>query len=108
MDGPASFTAGELHFPVDRPVLAELSSKDVIHSFFLPTMRVKQDAIPGMRIPVWFEAKDTGTYEVACAQLCGNNHYSMRALMVIEKDDAAFEAWLDSQKPEVFDESEFD
>lgn len=106
--GDDDITAGELHFPVDRPVLAELSSKDVIHSFFLPTMRVKQDAIPGMRIPVWFEAKATGTYEVACAQLCGNNHYSMRALMVIEKDDAAFEAWLDSQKPEVFDESEFD
>jgi len=106
--GADDIQAGELHFPVNRPVIAELSSKDVIHSFFLPTMRVKQDVIPGMRIPVWFEAKDTGTYEVACAQLCGNNHYSMRALMVIEESDATFAAWLESRKPAEFDEDELD
>ncbi len=93
----------ELHIPVGRPVICEISSKDVIHSFFLPVMRVKQDAIPGMRIPVWFQAAKTGTYEVACAQLCGNNHYSMRALMYIQ-EEKAFESWLaeKSKPPEEF------
>ncbi len=83
----------ELHIPVNQPVICDISSKDVIHSFFLPVMRVKQDALPGMRIPVWFEAVQTGTYEVACAQLCGNNHYSMRALMYIQPA-TDLEAWL--------------
>ena len=106
--GADDITAGELHFPVGRTVVAELTSKDVIHSFFLPVMRVKQDVIPGMRIPVWFKARKTGTYEVACAQLCGNNHYSMRALMIIEPDEQAFETWLRSRQPEEFDEEAFD
>ncbi|MGB0715561.1 MAG: cytochrome c oxidase subunit II [Phycisphaerae bacterium] len=98
----------ELHFPKMRPVICDISSKDVIHSFWLPVLRVKQDAIPGMTIPVWFEAKETGNYEVACAQLCGNNHYSMRALMTIHADDAEYEQWLADQAPEEFDEDEFD
>ncbi len=104
-DGADDIYSGELHIPVGRPVICEISSKDVIHSFFLPVMRVKQDAIPGMRIPVWFEAAKTGTYEVACAQLCGNNHYSMRALMVIQEPEA-FEKWLveSSKPPEEFED----
>lgn len=98
----------ELHFPVDRPVICEITSKDVIHSFSLPVMRVKQDAIPGMRIPVWFEAKKTGNYEVACAQLCGNNHYTMKALMSIHDTEQAFTTWLESQRAEEFDEDDLD
>jgi cytochrome c oxidase subunit 2 len=98
----------ELHFPKDRPVVCRVSAKDVIHSFWLPVLRIKQDAIPGMTVPVWFEANQTGNYEVACAQLCGNNHYSMRALMTVHEDDAEFDAWLASQAPEEFDEDEFD
>ncbi|MFQ5591070.1 MAG: cytochrome c oxidase subunit II [Phycisphaerae bacterium] len=107
--GEDDIVSGVLRIPVGRPVICELSSKDVIHSFFIPVMRIKQDTIPGMRIPVWFEAKTTGTYQVACAQLCGNNHYSMKALMVIETPDE-FEAWLAAQNapPEEFDEDEFE
>jgi len=100
--------ATELHLPVNRPVICELTSKDVIHSFSLPVMRVKQDVFPGMRIPVWFTPIKAGRYEVACAQLCGNNHYSMRAEMVIE-DDASFATWLEEvSKVEEFDEDELD
>jgi len=104
-DGADDIFALEMHIPVGRPVICEISSKDVIHSFFLPVMRVKQDAIPGMRIPVWFQAAKEGTYEVACAQLCGNNHYSMRALMYIQQP-AAFEKWLveKSKPPEEFED----
>ncbi len=95
--------AMELRIPLGVPVICEISSKDVIHSFFLPVMRVKQDSIPGMRIPVWFEAVKEGTYEVACAQLCGNNHYSMRAVMYIQPTTDV-EKWLaeKSKPPEEF------
>lgn len=104
-DGADDIFSLEMHIPVDRPVICEVSSKDVIHSFSLPVMRVKQDAIPGMRIPVWFQAAKTGTYEVACAQLCGNNHYSMRALLYIQAP-AEFENWLveKSKPPEEFED----
>lgn len=101
--------ATEMHIPVDRPVIADITSKDVIHSFFVSVLRVKQDAIPGMRIPIWFEAGETGNYEISCAQLCGNNHYSMRALMVVEDQDT-YDAWYAkaAEGPEEFDEDEFD
>jgi cytochrome c oxidase subunit 2 len=92
-NGEDDIVSSELHIPVDRPVITELTAKDVIHSFFIPVMRVKQDAIPGMRIPIWFEGKKRGNYEIACAELCGNNHYSMRALMVIQSS-GEFDAWL--------------
>lgn len=97
----------EMHIPTDVPVLAELTSRDVIHSFFIPVMRIKQDTIPGMRIPVWFKPKKEGVYEIACAQLCGNNHYSMRALLHIRSQEA-YEAWLEekSAPPELFDEDD--
>lgn len=98
----------ELHFPKDKPVICEVTSKDVIHSFALPVMRVKQDVIPGMRIPVSFQATKAGNYEVACAQLCGNNHYSMRALMAIHETQQEFVDWLDTQKLQEFDEDELD
>lgn len=105
--GEDDVVSGEMHVVVNRPVICHISSKDVIHSFAVPVMRVRQDAIPGMRIPVWFEPVKKGNYEIACAQLCGNNHYSMRALMVIEEEDA-FATWLESQRPEEFDEDEFE
>ncbi len=108
---PASkddIASGELRVPVGRPVICEITSKDVIHSFFVPVLRVKQDAIPGMRIPVWFTAKEDaagGIYEVACAQLCGNNHYSMRALMYLQTQ-ADFDRWVaeKSKPPEEFED----
>ncbi len=92
-------TLNQLHIPVDMPVIVDLSSKDVIHSFTLPVMRVKQDAIPGQMIPVWFEAKSTGNFEIACAQLCGLGHYRMRGFFIVESK-ADFGKWLDGQAAE--------
>ena len=109
--GEDDVVIGQMHIPVDRRVIAEISSKDVIHSFSIPVLRVKQDVIPGMRIPVWFEVRSdaVGNYEIACAQLCGNNHYSMKALMVVHSP-ADYEAWFEkaSAPPEEFDEDELD
>ena len=83
------------HLPVNRKIVVDLTSKDVIHCFWIPVMRVKQDVIPGMKIPVWFEATETGDFQVACAQLCGNNHYTMKADLTVESQEA-FDAWLKS------------
>lgn len=92
-------TLNQLHLEVNRPVIIRLSSKDVIHSFFLPYMRVKQDATPGMEVPVHFtpvKTSGTETWEIACAQLCGLGHYRMRGqLQVHTKVD--FGTWLASQ-----------
>ena len=103
--GNDDVVSGELHLPVNKSAMCEITSKDVIHSFFIPVMRVKQDAVPGMRIPVWFHPVKTGTYEVACAQLCGNNHYSMRALLFLQTE-SDYKAWLEkkSAPAETFDE----
>ena len=84
---------GELHVPVDRPVIIELSSKDVIHNFCLPHMRIAQDAIPGAIIPMWFKPLKTGTYEVVCGQLCGLGHYSMKGTLVVDSP-ADYQVWL--------------
>ena len=89
-------TINQLHVPVDKPVIVELTSKDVIHSFSLPVMRVKQDAIPGQTVPVWFQAKQTGEFEIACAQLCGLGHYRMRGFFVVDPKDK-FDQWLTEQ-----------
>lgn len=86
-------TANELYLPVDKPVIVHLSSKDVIHSFSLPEMRVKQDAIPGLTIPVWFIPTRTGDWEIACAQLCGVGHYRMRGYLTVQSQ-ADFDAWM--------------
>lgn len=94
-------TMNQLHLEVNRPVIIRLTSKDVIHSFFLPYMRVKQDATPGMEVPVHFTPVKTSgaeTWEIACAQLCGLGHYRMRGqLQVHSKSD--FGKWMTSQEP---------
>jgi cytochrome c oxidase subunit 2 len=84
---------GELHVPVDRPVIIELSSKDVIHNFALPHMRMAQDAIPGQIIPMWFKPIKKGSYEVVCGQLCGLGHYSMKGMLVVDSPED-YQAWL--------------
>ncbi len=89
-------TINQLHIPVDTPVIADLSSKDVIHCFALPVMRVKQDVIPGQVIPIWFQAKETGNFEIACAQLCGLGHYRMRGFFTVDSKDK-FGAWLEGE-----------
>ena len=79
---------GQIHLPIDRPVIIELSSKDVIHSFGVPAMRVKRDAIPGLLAPVWFTPTMPGTFEIACSQLCGLAHNRMRGTIVVESEPA--------------------
>ncbi|MDX6404253.1 MAG: cytochrome c oxidase subunit [Blastocatellia bacterium] len=69
--------------PVNRPVELILKSKDVTHSFFVPQLRFKQDLVPGMAIPVHFTVTKTGKYELACAELCGMNHYKMKSYMLV-------------------------
>lgn len=86
----------QLHFPAGRPILVWLESEDVLHSFFIPQLRVKQDAVPGMTIPVWFEATKAGDYQIGCAELCGLGHYRMRARVVIHEPEA-YETWLGEQ-----------
>ncbi|MGI8821164.1 MAG: cytochrome c oxidase subunit II [Chthoniobacterales bacterium] len=83
----------ELHVPVNRPVIVETSSKDVIHNFALPHMRAAQDAIPGHIIPLWFTPIKTGTYEIVCGQLCGLGHYGMRGTLVVDTPED-YQAWL--------------
>jgi len=89
-------TINQLYLPVDKPVLIHLSSKDVIHSFSLPVMRVKQDAIPGMNIRVSFKPIKTGQWEIACAQLCGLGHYRMRGFLNVQSQED-YQKWLDEQ-----------
>jgi len=100
-------TINQLHLPIGRPAIIYLSSKDVIHSFSLPVMRVKQDVIPGMVIPTWFTPTKTGEYEIACAQLCGLGHYRMRGFMTIHSEED-YQAWLDEQAAEAGGDEEYD
>ena len=86
-------TINQLNLPVDRAVLVHLSSKDVIHSFGLIEMRVKQDAVPGLDIPVWFIPNRIGEYEIACSQLCGLGHFRMRGFINV-KSDAEYRKFL--------------
>ncbi|MDO8795245.1 MAG: hypothetical protein Q7J25_11560 [Vicinamibacterales bacterium] len=86
-------TINQFNMPVDKPVLVHLTSKDVIHSFGLPQMRVKQDAIPGMVHDVWFTPTAAGDWEIACSQLCGLGHYRMRGFYSV-KSAADYSAWL--------------
>lgn len=105
-------TINQLHLPVGKPALIHLSTKDVLHSLYLPEMRVKQDAVPGMVVRVWFEptvttaemrakkANDTFTYEIGCAQLCGLGHYRMKGFMTIHTQDE-YDAWMAERQEEL-------
>lgn len=93
-------TINELFFPVDTPVIADISSMDVIHSFWLPELRVKQDAVPGIPSRVWFQATKTGKYEIGCAQLCGLGHYRMRGKVEITSAED-FKTWMDERQAEI-------
>src|SRR5215472_7956882 len=76
-----------LAIPVNRPVELTLRSKDVIHSFWVPPLRFKQDLVPGMNIKVHFTATTVGKYELACAELCGQLHFKMKSYMLVLPDD---------------------
>ena len=90
-------TLNQLHLPVDKPAIIYLTSKDVIHCFSLAIMRVKQDIIPGMKMPTWFIPVKTGKSEIGCAQLCGLGHYHMRGFLTVDTQKE-FEEWLKSQE----------
>jgi cytochrome c oxidase subunit 2 len=99
-------TVNQLYLPVNRPIIVRLRSKDVIHSFGVPEFRVKQDAIPGLTIPIWFiptiTTADMRTrtgnsgfqYEIACAQLCGLGHARMRGFVTVQGAEE-FQKWMD-------------
>ena len=93
-------TVGQLRIPVEKPVIIHLTSKDVIHSFSLPVMRVKQDVIPGMTIPVWFVPTRTGDWQIACAQLCGNSHFRMKGIFKVQ-NQVDFAAWMQTKEAEL-------
>ncbi len=104
-------TLNQLYLPANKPIIVKLRSKDVIHSFNVPEFRVKQDAIPGLTIPVWFvpnvttaemrtrTGKPDFQYEIACAQLCGLGHFRMRGFVTVESPDA-FQKWMDEKVKE--------
>src|SRR3989442_3640195 len=87
-------SVGVMHVPVGKPVRVRLRSKDVIHSFFLPNFRLKQDAVPGMGIEVWFTPTRPGQYEIACAELCGLAHYRMKAALTVDESEQQFNEWF--------------
>lgn len=101
-------TVNQLHLPVGKAAIVYVSSLDVIHSFAIQEMRVKQDAIPGMSTPVWFvptvtsddmkkqKVDDKWSYEINCAQLCGLGHYRMVAYVTIDTAEQ-FQAWMDAE-----------
>ena len=86
-------TENEMRLPVGRPTRIRLRSRDVLHSFFVPQFRLKQDAVPGLTIDVWVEPTKTGPYEIACAELCGFGHYNMRGQLTV-LDEGDYRAWL--------------
>ena len=88
---------GDIHVVVNKPVLIYLSSKDVIHSLKLVAMRITQDAIPGMRIPLTFTPNKIGRYQIECAQLCGGSHAAMAGGFLVVQSQADYEAWLKSK-----------
>jgi cytochrome c oxidase subunit 2 len=92
-------TINQLYIPVGQPVVVQLSSKDVIHSFFLPNFRIKMDAVPGMVTSLYFEATRTGIYDIACAEHCGFGHYRMQGFLNVQ-EPGQFQAWLSEQAKE--------
>ncbi len=86
-----------MHVPIGKPIICQVSSMDVIHSFKVIALRVTQDAIPGMRIPCWFKVTREGRYQINCAQLCGNGHSAMSAGFLVAESQEAYDAWLASK-----------
>jgi len=95
----------EMHIPVGKPIRIQLRSEDVIHSLFLPEMRVKQDAVPGLTIPVWFESTKTGDFTIACAELCGFGHSTMYGQLTVHAQDE-YATWLEGAEQEASQEEE--
>ncbi len=100
----------ELHIPANRPVLLKIRARDVLHSVYIPHMRVKMDAVPGMPTKFWFVADKTTEqmraelgnpefkYEIACTEVCGQGHFGMKMVLVVEDEDS-YQKWLAAQQP---------
>ena len=107
----------QLYLPANKPIIVKLRSKDVIHSFGVPEFRVKQDAIPGLTIPIWFvpnvttEEMRTRTgnpefqYEIACAQLCGLGHFRMRGFVTVLSAEE-FQKWMEDEQAKLKEEGD--
>ena len=91
------FTVNQLHLPEGETAVLVIKSQDVLHGFFLPNARVKQDVVPGMKQFVWFKPLKSGQYDIVCAELCGWGHYKMKGRMTIEPR-AKFDKWLQETK----------
>ena len=83
----------DVRIPVNEEIVMQIQTQDVLHSFFLPNMRIKQDVVPGMKQHIWFEAKRIGTYDIVCAELCGWGHYKMRGRLIVQSEDD-FKEWM--------------
>ncbi|MFB2770584.1 cytochrome c oxidase subunit II [Pelatocladus sp. BLCC-F211] len=90
-------TSGELHVPIGREVKLNMTANDVIHAFWVPEFRLKQDVIPGRQTEIRFTPKTEGDYAVICAELCGPYHGAMRTQVIVEKPEA-FEKWVQEQQ----------
>jgi cytochrome c oxidase subunit 2 len=98
-DAKDDIVTGTMYLPVDREVDVSLRSVDVIHSFFIPNLRFKQDAVPGLNIHLHFRPTQIGEYEIACAELCGLGHYKMHGMVhVVSQED--FDKWLAAREAE--------
>jgi cytochrome c oxidase subunit II len=90
-------TANELHIPVNRPVVLKVTSRDVIHSFWVPNLQGKRDLIPGYTTAIWLQADRSGIFRGQCAEFCGMQHAHM-ALDVVAEPESDFNAWLDAMR----------
>jgi cytochrome c oxidase subunit 2 len=90
---------GDIHFPSGEEVLLVIKSADVLHSFFLPNLRIKQDVVPGMQQFMWFKAREDGQFDIVCAELCGWGHYKMKARATFQPR-AEFDAWINQKLKE--------
>jgi len=91
-DAKDDIVSASLKVPVGKPILLKMNSYDVIHNFFVRELRMKQDIVPGMEIPIHFQADQIGIYEVPCSELCGLGHFQMRTTMQV-MSMADFQAW---------------
>jgi cytochrome c oxidase subunit 2 len=89
-------TVNELHAPVDKVILFELRARDVLHSFWIPELRLQQDAVPGRVIRGWFRPVAEGEFEIPCAEICGFGHTLMKGRLTVESE-SAFRQWVEGR-----------
>lgn len=101
---PASWddvvSVNQFHIPVNKPIISHISAMDVIHSFGVPVLRLKQDATPGIEVPIWFQAVKTGVFDIVCSQLCGVGHSLMKGVVTVESAED-YQKWF-AEQPKQF------